>query len=96
MSNRHPYKPPVFEQIPVEAWNTLAPQSRQGHLNESIGGVQYREIAEKYGTPVIVLSEEILRQKYRSMIDSFRAYYPDTTLSWSYKTNYLSSVCTIF
>ncbi|MCD4654515.1 diaminopimelate decarboxylase, partial [bacterium] len=96
MNNRHPYETPVFEQIPVEAWNSLAPQSRQGHLNESIDGVKYRAIAEKYGTPVVILSEETLRRKYREMIAAFRAYYPDTTLSWSYKTNYLSSVCTIF
>lgn len=96
MNNRHPYESPTFKHMPVEAWNTVAPQTRQGHLNESIDGVEYRDIAAKYGTPVVVISEATLRRKYREMITAFQGRYPDTTVCWSYKTNYLSSICTIF
>jgi len=95
-NSRHAYSAPTFELVPVSAWNSLAPQSQKGHFREEIDGVEIRSITQEYGTPVVIVSEKTLREKYQEMIRAFQNYYPDTTIAWSYKTNYLSSVCTIF
>jgi diaminopimelate decarboxylase len=94
--SRHPYQPPKFEHIPVKAWNSITPMNQKGHYRETIDDVEIRSIVNSYGSPVVIISERTLRTRYRQMRSAFKAYYPDTIVAWSYKTNYLSAVCTIF
>ncbi len=98
MSNnqRLAYTAPAFKRVPVNSWNTLAPRSMEGHLHESIDGIEIRSLTQKYGTPLFIISEQTLRDRFRAMQAVFRANYPDTIVAWSYKTNYLSAVCSIF
>lgn len=58
-----------------------------------IDGVAVRDLVERYGSPLYVVSEATLRKKYRDMHRAFSLRYPRTQIAYSYKTNYLSSVC---
>jgi diaminopimelate decarboxylase len=59
---------------------------------QQIGGVALREIRAKFGSPVFIVSEEALRQNYRTFTAAFRSRYPDTVIAYSYKTNYVSGI----
>jgi diaminopimelate decarboxylase len=61
-----------------------------------IDGIPVDEIVEQYGTPLFVFSENTLRRKVRRAKRSFSLRYPKVQLAWSYKTNYLDAVCSIF
>lgn len=61
-----------------------------------IDGVLVEDIIERHGTPVFVFSEHRLRQKYREAHRAFSLRYPKVQLAWSYKTNYLDAVCSIY
>ncbi|MBN2054035.1 diaminopimelate decarboxylase [bacterium] len=96
MNNKHPYEAPAFERVPVKAWNTLSPQTQQGYQRATIDGVEIHPLVEHYGSPLVIISERLLRRRYREMAAAFQAHYPDTIIAWSYKTNYLSSICSVF
>ncbi|MFQ5685201.1 MAG: diaminopimelate decarboxylase [Candidatus Scalindua sp.] len=62
---------------------------------KEIDGFAVENLLEKYGSPLYVISEKILRDRYREFHDAFVSRYPNTTIAYSYKTNYLSAVCAI-
>ncbi len=61
-----------------------------------IDGVPVRDLAEQFGSPLFVFSERTLRKTYREAVRSFELRYPKVQFAWSYKTNYLDAVCSIF
>ncbi|MCB1180250.1 MAG: alanine racemase [Leptospiraceae bacterium] len=62
----------------------------------SIDGVSIDELIKKYGSPLFVFSEANIRSKARELNQAFQSRYPQFQLAWSYKTNYLNSICKIF
>lgn len=60
-----------------------------------IDGVAVRDLVDQYGSPLYVLSESTLRRRYRDMVRAFSVRYPRVQIAYSYKTNYLSAVCSI-
>ncbi|KPL06755.1 hypothetical protein AMJ86_07335 [bacterium SM23_57] len=58
-------------------------------------GYEVRELVDKYGSPLFVLSVRELRNRYHDLDRAFRTRYPKFQISYSYKTNYLKSVCSI-
>ncbi len=62
---------------------------------ESLEGFSVRDLANKYGSPLFVLSVKQLRDKYRDLDRAFRTRYPKFQIAYSYKTNYMKSVCSI-
>lgn len=60
-----------------------------------IDGVEVPALLERFGSPLYVLSEQGLRTRYRELVKTFRAHYPNTIVAYSVKTNYLSAVCSI-
>lgn len=60
-----------------------------------IEGIAVQELAEKYGSPLFVLSVPALRERYRDMERAFKTRYPKFQITYSYKTNYLKAVCSI-
>jgi diaminopimelate decarboxylase len=52
-------------------------------------------LLEKHGSPLFVISEQALRDLYRSFRDTFTAAGIDTRVAYSYKTNYLPAVCSV-
>ena len=51
---------------------------------------------KKYGSPVFVFSEKKIRETYNEARRAFETRYPKIQFAWSYKTNYLNAVCSIF
>ncbi len=61
-----------------------------------IDGVAIDKITSEYGSPVFVLSEKKIRENQRNAYRIFKSRYPKVQFAWSYKTNYLNAVCSIF
>ncbi len=61
-----------------------------------IDRISVNSLIRDYGSPVFVISEKTIRETYRKAVDAFQSRYPRVQFGWSYKTNYLDSVCRIF
>ena len=62
----------------------------------AIEGVPIKDLIQKYGSPLYIVSEQTIREKYRNTLNIFKTRYPKVQFSWSYKTNYLDAVCRVF
>lgn len=68
----------------------------QKNYRDEIAGVKIDNIVKNSGSPVFVLSEKKIREKYREAFREFSSRYPKFQFSWSYKTNYLDAVCAVY
>ncbi|OGL17601.1 MAG: hypothetical protein A3F92_03545 [Candidatus Rokubacteria bacterium RIFCSPLOWO2_12_FULL_71_22] len=59
---------------------------------EAIDRCDVRALAQRYGSPLFVVSESRLRAEFRALRDAFREHYADTEIAYSYKTNYLTGI----
>ncbi len=75
--------------------NKFGSMTRAGVM-ESIDGVKVADLVAEYGSPLFVYSERRIKEKYRHFIDAFSLRYPKVCHAWSYKTNYLKSICKTF
>ena len=50
-------------------------------------------IENKVGSSFYILDLEQYEENYNKLLNSFRAYYPNTKIAYSYKTNYVPSFC---
>lgn len=91
------YEKPVIQKLQNGLMNKYGNSPYYARkVRESIDGVTIDHLCENYGSPLFVYSERRLRKKYREISDAFTTRYPKVTFGWSYKTNYLSSICSIF
>jgi diaminopimelate decarboxylase len=58
-------------------------------------GVDVKELCERQGTPLFLISEGLLRDRFRRFRGEFQKRYSNVIVAYSYKTNYLPSVCSI-
>ena len=63
---------------------------------EKISGVPVRELVERFGSPLWVVSEDNLRERFRDLYRAFSTRYPKVAIGYSYKTNFLSGICALF
>jgi len=61
-----------------------------------IDGVAVNDLIGKYGSPLFVISEKTIRSTIKKAKKAFETRYPKVQFAWSYKTNYLNAVCSIF
>jgi diaminopimelate decarboxylase len=61
-----------------------------------IDGIPVEKLVEKFGSPLFVMSEKQLRKNQREAYKVFKNRYPKVQFAWSYKTNYLNAVCSVF
>ena len=61
-----------------------------------IDGNSVKSLIEQYGSPLFVISENTIRSTIRKAKKAFENRYPKVQFAWSYKTNYLNAVCSIF
>ncbi|MCK9210390.1 MAG: hypothetical protein M0P61_06100, partial [Ignavibacteriaceae bacterium] len=61
-----------------------------------IDGIAVKELMEKFGSPLFVMSEKQIRQNQQNANRIFKNRYPKVQFAWSYKTNYLDAVCSVF
>lgn len=60
-----------FNELPAQVWPRNAQRQEDGEV--TIGGVPLSEIAEEYGTPVMVFDEDDFRSRCRDMAEAFGA-----------------------
>ncbi len=89
------YEKPVITKITAGVPNKFGLPTKQKVISE-IDGIAVPELIEKYGSPVFVFSEKIIRETYNDAKRAFETRYPKVQFAWSYKTNYLDAVCSIF
>ena len=65
----------------------------KGHLE--IGGCDAVELAERFGTPLYVMDEALLRQNCRDYLASFRSRYPNTDIALAGKSFMTAAMCRI-
>lgn len=61
-----------------------------------IDGNGVKDLIKEYGSPLFVISEKTIRSTMKKARKAFEARYPRIQFAWSYKTNYLNAVCSIF
>ncbi|MBE9468207.1 MAG: diaminopimelate decarboxylase [Bacteroidetes bacterium] len=61
-----------------------------------IDGVSVKDLLKDYGSPLFVLSEKTITETYNNSKRAFTSRYPKIQFAWSYKTNYLNAVCSLF
>ncbi|MFM2376219.1 MAG: hypothetical protein RLZZ165_1316 [Bacteroidota bacterium] len=61
-----------------------------------IDGVRISDLLREFGSPLFALSEATMRSTYKSAYTAFSTRYPNVQFAWSYKTNYLNAVCSVF
>ncbi|MBK7173959.1 MAG: diaminopimelate decarboxylase [Bacteroidales bacterium] len=69
--------------------NDLAPTT---HIDE----VAVKDLMEKFGSPLFVMSERTIVQTLNKAKRAFNTRYPRVQFAWSYKTNYMDAICRIF
>ncbi len=89
------YERPVIQKLNTGLMNKFG-MSTETRPMRDVDGVPVKELIEKYGSPLFVLSESQIREKYRDLYTAFSVRYPKVQFAWSYKTNYLSAICKIF
>ncbi len=62
----------------------------------TIDGVKIEDLVSKFGSPLYFYSEKTIRKNVNDLKKAFSIRYPKVKLAWSYKTNYLDSICRIF
>ena len=67
--------------------------NRHGHLE--IGGCDTVKLARKYGTPLYVLDEDLVRENCRAFRRAFESRYPNVHISFSSKAFTTAAVCRI-
>ena len=89
------YERPLIKKMNAGMMNKFGTQSETTPVTH-IDGVSVKSIIENYGSPVFVLSEQKIRQNYKSAVRAFNTRYPKVQFAWSYKTHYNNAVCNIF
>ena len=89
------YEKPVISKITAGVPNKFGLPVKQKIISE-IDGIAVPELMGNYGSPVFVFSEKKIRETYNDAKRAFETRYPKVQFAWSYKTNYLNAVCSIF
>lgn len=89
------YERPVLKRI-VPTMPGKTGQCAHSVAQTEIDGVALDGLRERFGSPLFVFSEKVLRKNIREAKRAFSTRYPDVTFAWSYKTNYLNAICSLF
>ena len=91
-----PYEPPRVRRQSIKAMNTYSGEIWTKEICPEMEGFDASELLARFGSPLFVFSESLLRKQFRAFQRAFTAHYPDTIIAYSYKTNYLPGICAIF
>jgi len=90
------YEKPIITKLETGFMNKFGSSPLYARkIRKDIDGIPIDELVEKYGSPLFVVSEKKLREKYRQVYNAFASRYPNVQFGWSYKTNYLQAVCAV-
>ncbi len=95
MTTKKRYERPVITKLQSGMMNKFGSQTISAPMSE-IDGVTVNSLIDQHGSPLFVLSEKMIRQNQRNAYRIFKNRYPKVQFAWSYKTNYLDAVCSVF
>lgn len=95
MTQKLKYERPFIKKMNTGLMNKFGTQNEAETVRD-IDGVAVTSLLKEFGSPLFVLSERQIRRNYRSALRAFKTRYPKVQFAWSYKTNYLNAVCSIF
>ncbi|OOQ57181.1 type III PLP-dependent enzyme domain-containing protein [Mucilaginibacter pedocola] len=95
MTQKLKYERPFIKKMNMGLMNKFGTQSESEAVRD-IDGVAVKALVNEFGSPLFVLSERQIRRNYRAAVRAFKTRYPKVQFAWSYKTNYLNAVCSIF
>lgn len=94
-TSKKTYERPVVMKQQLGMMNKIAQRLVSPVMSE-IDGVSVDRLAREFGSPLFVLSEKLIRRNQRRANRAFKTRYPKVQFAWSYKTNYLDAVCSVF
>ncbi|MBE0661189.1 MAG: diaminopimelate decarboxylase [Bacteroidales bacterium] len=89
------YERPVIKRLETEMPNKFGSRHERAPKTH-IDGVAVKELISNHGSPLFVISEKTIRSNYKKAKKAFTMRYPKVQFAWSYKTNYLDAVCSIY
>lgn len=89
------YEKPAISKITAGVPNKTGLATRQ-KIIPAIDGMPVSDLMEEYGSPLFVFSEKTILEKINEAKRAFETRYPRVQFAWSYKTNYLNAICSIF
>jgi diaminopimelate decarboxylase len=89
------YERPVITKLNTGTMNKFGHRTEYAAIT-NIDGVPVKKLIADYGSPCFVISERTIRDTIKSANRAFKTRYPKVQFAWSYKTNYLDSVCKVF
>ncbi|MEK6616737.1 MAG: diaminopimelate decarboxylase, partial [Bacteroidota bacterium] len=89
------YERPVIQRLNTGVMNKFGTRTEYAPVTH-IEGNSVKSLLEKFGSPLFVISERILRQNFKDVNRAFKTRYPKVQFAWSYKTNYMNAVCNVF
>ncbi len=95
MSEKKKFERPVIKKVQTGMTNKFGTRTEFDPITH-IDKVPVKELIEKHGSPLYVVSEQTIRSTYQDLYRAFSTRYPKVQMAWSYKTNYLDAVCRVF
>ncbi len=89
------YERPVLKKLESSMPNKFGTRTEYVPMTQ-IDGVGVAELISEYGSPLFVISEKTIRSNIRKAKKAFETRYPKVQFAWSYKTNYMDAICSIF
>ncbi len=94
-TSRLRYERPIIKKLNTGLMNKFGVKTEYAPVTH-IDGKSVKELIHEYGSPLFVLSESQIRNKYTEAVHAFQSRYPKVQFAWSYKTNYINGVCKLF
>jgi diaminopimelate decarboxylase len=90
-----PYQRPIIVRHMVGGTNKFGAQPSI-RVYDRFESVPVADLVGQFGSPLFLLSERVLRERFHELRDQMAARFASFTIAWSYKTNYLGAVCRVF
>jgi diaminopimelate decarboxylase len=89
------YESPIITKN-VSGFSNKFGMSSKLDVIDNIDGVNIESLLKEHGSPLFVFSERTIRKRYQRYLNAFKRFYPKTKFAWSYKTNYLQAIASIY
>jgi diaminopimelate decarboxylase len=89
------YERPVIKKLETGMPNKFGTRTEYEPMTH-IDGIAVKDLIKKFGSPLFVISEKTIRDTVKKAKKAFGTRYPKVQFAWSYKTNYLNAICSIF
>ena len=92
---KQPFERPVIKKLSAGMPSKFGMKTGIAPITH-IDQLAVKDLIAEHGSPLFVISESDLRRTFREAKRAFDNRYPKVQFAWSYKTNYLNAVCSVF